>query len=256
MRRALALLLLVLPLAACGGSDVTSLDPIAQAASNTRDAAGAHFAMNARLALQGQNVAFGGPGEIADHGRKLHMQLTMPMAVLGVSGSSGASATFEAVSAGGFFYLRGGVFERIAPGKWIRVKNTDKNFNLGQNDPSQMLQYLRATSDIDEQGQDTVRGVSTTHYAARIQIDKVAERVSADAARALRQLSTSLRTKEIPMDVWVDDDGLVRRVKMDWRSPSGGSFVVNMDLFDFGDVDIDVPAKSDTTDLSTMLGGG
>lgn len=256
MRRALALLLLVLPLAACGGSDVTSLDPVAQAASNTRDAAGAHFDMNARLSVQGQNVEFGGPGEIGDHGRKLHMRLTMPMAALGVTGSSGASATFEAVSSGGFFYLRGGPFERVAPGKWIRVKNTDKNFNLGQNDPSQMLQYLRATSNVDKQGTETVRGVSTTHYAARIQIDKVADRVSADAARALRQLSKSLGTKEIPMDVWVDGDNLVRRVKMDWHPPNGSSFVVTMDLFDFGDVDIDVPAKSDTTDLSTMLGGG
>jgi len=255
VRRALALLLLVLPLAACGG-DATSLDPIAQAASKTRDAAGAHFRMDAQLGVQGQNVAFGGPGEIGDHGKKLHMQLTMPMALFGVSGGSGASATFEAVSAGGFFYLRGGPFERIAPGKWFRIKSTDKNFSLGQNDPSQMLQYLRATSDIDEVGQDTVRGSSTTHYRARLQIEKVAKRIPADAARALRELSKSLGTKEIPLDVWVDDDGLVRRIKMDWHPPNGGSFVVTMDLFDFGDVDIDVPAKADTTDLSTMLGGG
>ena len=256
MRRAVALLLLVLPLAACGGSDVTSLDPIAQAASKTRNTAGGHFEVNARLAVQGQNIAFGGPGEIADHGRKMHMQLTMPMAALGVSGTSSASATFEAVSAGGFFYLRGGPFERIAPGKWLRVKNTSKNFNLGQNDPAQMLEYLRATSNVEEQGSDTVRGVATTRYTAKIQIDKVAKRVSADAARALRQLSESLGAKEIPMDVWVGDDNLVRRIRMDWHPPNGGSFVVTMDLFDFGDVDVDVPSKSETTDLSTMLGGG
>lgn len=255
MRRALALLLLVLPLAACGG-DATSLDPIAEAASKTTNAAGAHFVMNASVAVQGQNVAFGGPGEIGDHGRKLHMRLTLPMALLGASGGSGSNATFEAVGAGGFFYLRGGPFERLAPGKWIRIKDTDKTFNLGQNDPSQMLKYLRATSDIDEVGEDTVRGVATTHYKARIQIDKIADRVPADTARALRQLSTTLGTNEIPMDVWVDDDSLVRRVKMDWHPPNGGTFIATMDLFDFGDVDIDVPAKSETTDLSTMLGGG
>jgi hypothetical protein len=255
VRRALALLLLVLPLAACGGGDVTSLDPIAQAANKTTNAAGAHFQMTARIAAQGQRLEFGGPGEIGDHGRKLHMRLSMPASVLGMKGSSG-NATFEAVSSGGYFYLRGGPFDQLAHGKWVRIKDTDPNFNLGQNDPSQMLQYLRATSNIDEQGKETVRGVSTTHYSARIQIDKVAGRVSADAARALRQMSKTLGTDEIPMDAWVDGDGLIRRIKMDWHPPNGGSFVVSLDLFDFGDVNVEVPAKSDTTDLSTMLGGG
>jgi len=256
VRRALALLLLALPLAACGGSDVTSLDPIAQAASKTRTAGGAHFQMDARLAIQGQNVAFGGPGEIGGDGRSMRMHLTMPMAALGVTGGSNGSATFDVVASGESFYLRGGPFERIAPGKWVRVKNTNKNFSLGQNDPTQVLEYLRATSEVEEQGTDTVRGVSTTHYTARIQIDKIADRVTADTARALRQLSKTLGTNEIPMDVWVDDGGLVRRVKMDWSTNTTGSFVITMDIFDYGDVTIDVPAESETTDLSTMLGGG
>jgi hypothetical protein len=32
--------------------------------------------------------------------------------------------------------------------------------------------------------------------------------------------------------------------------------VMSLDLFDFGNVDITVPAGSDTVDLSNMLGGG
>ena len=137
----------------------------------------------------------------------------------------------------------------------MKVKSTDPTFQLGQNDPSQMLQYLRATSNVDEVGKDTVRGVDTTHYAARLQLDRVADKVSPDAARALKQATKTLGTKEIPLDVWVDGDGLVRRVRMDWH-PKGGSFVMALDLFDFGDVHVDVPADSETVDLSNMLGGG
>lgn len=254
MRRWLALLLLVLPLAACGGtSDVTSLDPVAQAADKTTNVAGAHFQMSARIGDKRDTIAFSGPGEIGDHGKKIHMQLSLPASVLG-SGGKG-NAQFELVSADNTYYLRGGPFEQLAPGKWVKVKSTDPSLNLGQNDPSQMLQYLRATSKVDEVGSDTVRGVETKHYAARLQLDKVADRVSTDAARALKQAAKTLGTKEIPMDVWVDGDGLVRRVKMDWH-PNGGSFVMLLDLFDFGNVNINAPADSDTVDLSNMLGGG
>lgn len=253
MRRALLLLLLILPLTACGGSDVTSFDPLAQAADKTTNVAGAHFQMSGRVATHGQTLAFSGPGEIADHGKTLHMRMSMPASILGLSG--GGSSQFEVVSSGGYFYLRGKVFDQLAHGKWVRLKDTDPNFELGQNDPSQMLQYLRATSNVEEKGKATVRGVETTHYKARIQVDKVADRLSAEAARALKQMSETLHAKEIPIDVWVDANGLVRRVKMNWH-PSGAALIVSLDLFDFGDVNVVVPAISETTDLSAMLGGG
>ncbi|HWJ44295.1 MAG TPA: hypothetical protein VNR63_02825, partial [Gaiellaceae bacterium] len=117
MRRALALLLLVLPLAACGGSDVISLDPVAQAAEKTADAAGAHFTLDARITALGETIAVSGSGELGDHGRKLHMRLTVPM----------ASAPMEAVAADGSFYIRGGPVESLAHGKWVRVKANDRS---------------------------------------------------------------------------------------------------------------------------------
>jgi hypothetical protein len=256
VRRALALLFLALPLAACGGtatSEVASLDPVAQAADKTTDVAGAHFQMSARIAGQGETLAFNGPGEIADHGKQMHMQLSLPASMLGAGGTG--NTKLDVVSANNTYYLHGGPFDQIAPGKWVKVKSTDLTFQLGQNDPSQMLQYLRATSNVDQVGKDTVRGVDTTHYAARLQLDRVADKVSPDAARALKQATKTLGTKEIPLDVWVDGAGLVRRVKMDWH-PKGGSFVMALDLFDFGDVHVAVPADSETVDLSNMLGGG
>src|SRR4029453_8982310 len=88
MRRTLALLLMAIPLTACGGG-VTSLDTVHKAADRTQDVAGAHFVMSARVAAEGQTVEFAGPGEIADHGQKLHLHMTMPAALLGMKRLAG-----------------------------------------------------------------------------------------------------------------------------------------------------------------------
>jgi hypothetical protein len=253
VRRILVLLLALLALPACGG-DVASLDPIAEAAQKTTDVAGAHFVMSARLNAEGEVVEFRGPGELGDHGRKFHMKMTMPAAILGMKGLNGKSVTFEAVGADSAFYFRGGPFTEIANGKWLRIEDEDPSFNLGQNDPSKMLEFLQGTSKVEERGEETIRGVDTKHYEARIQLDKVAERVSPEAARALKQ-ATKSGIKEVPVEVWVDSESLVRKLRMDWH-PKGGSFVMEMELFDFGDVDIEVPARSETTTLEKLLGGG
>ncbi len=255
MKRALALLLIVLPLCACGG-DVASLDPIAEAAEKTTNVPGAHFVLSARISEQGgETVEFRGPGEIADHGRKLHMRMTMPAEILGMKGLRGKDVTFEAIGAGHDFYFRGGPFTQLVGRKWVVIPDDESGFDIGQNDPSKMLEYLRATSKVEERGQETVRGVETTHYEARIQLDKVAKRVSPEAAKALRQVTQGAGIKEIPLEVWVDGSSLVRRLKMDWHR-SGGSFVLEMELFDFGEVEIDVPKASETTTLEKILGGG
>jgi hypothetical protein len=254
VRRALALILLVLPLAACGG-DVTSIDPIAQAADKTANVAGAHFFMSAKIVAEGETVEFRGPGEIADHGKKLHMQMTMPAEILGIEGAPNRDVTLEFIGANRTFYFRGGPFTDLAGRKWVTVPDTEDVFDLGQNDPSKMLEYLRATSEIDERGTEPVRGVETTHYEARIQLDKVADKVSPDAARALEQMTRGAGIEEVPLQVWVDRDSLVRRITMNWR-PKGGSFLMKTELFDFGDVQIDAPAPSETTPLSKLLGGG
>jgi hypothetical protein len=252
MKRVLAVLMLLL--AGCGG-DTTSLDPLAEAAQQTRDVPGAHFVMSGRIDAGGELVQFRGPGEIADHGRKLHMRMTMPAAILGMQGSGSGDVTLDVIGEGRYFYFRGGPFSELAGGKWVRVRDDAPGFNLGQNDPSQMLEYLRATSEVEALGEDTVRGVETTHYEARIQLDKVAERVSPDAARALRQMTQGAGIKEIPLEVWIDDESLVRRLQMDWH-PKGASFTFDMEMFDFGDVQIDVPKPSEAVDLTKLLGGG
>jgi outer membrane lipoprotein-sorting protein len=222
MKRALLLLLLVLPVTACGGtSALRSVDPLARASAKTTSVAGAHLALNATITSLGQTIAVTGSGEIGDHAQKAHLRLTVPM----------SSTPLEAIAADGAFYVRGGPVAALAHGKWVRVKADDPTFNLGQADPAELLQYLRSSSKVEKRGTATVRGVQTTHYIARIQP---------------KQLKTA-----VPVDVWVDNSGLVRRLTVQLQQVKA-----SLDLFDFGNVSIDVPASSDTVDLSNMLGGG
>jgi outer membrane lipoprotein-sorting protein len=222
MRRALILLLLALPLSACGGTSAAKvIDPLTRASDKTASAAGAHFALNAQITALGNPVAVTGTGEIGDHGQKAHLLLSVPM----------SSSPLEAVAADGAVYARGGPLAAFAQGKWIRLKTDGPSFNLGAADPAELLQYLRSTSKVEKRGTATVRGAQTTHYVARIQP---------------KQLKHA-----VPVDVWVDSQGLVRRLRIATQQ-----LTATVDLFDFGDVSIDVPSKSDTVDLSSMLGGG
>jgi outer membrane lipoprotein-sorting protein len=222
VRRALVLLLLALPLTACGGtSTFKTIDPLARASEKTANLAGAHFALDAHITALGKTIAVTGTGEIGDQGRKAHMRLSLPM----------TSTPLEAVAADGALYVRGGPVATFAQGKWVRVKADDPSFNLGAADPAQLLQYLQSTSKVEKRGTATVRGVRTTHYVARIQPKQLA--------------------KPVPVDVWVDGQGLVRRLRVDVQQVKA-----SLELFDFGDVSISVPSDADTLDLSSMLGGG
>ena len=223
MRRALALLLLAVPLSACGGtSAVKTLDPLAQATGRTTSVAGAHFTLTGSFVVAGKRVAFGGPGEIADHGRAVHLHLSFPM--------DGKTTSLEAVGVDGSFYVRGGLFAQLAGGKWVRVRRDAAGLDLSLQDPSKLLDYLQATTKVTKVGSATVRGAHTTHYRALVQRPEL---------------------RNAPIDVWVGDDGLVRRVAV-----KAQHVTASLDLFDFGDVSVTVPPDSEALDLSNMLGGG
>jgi hypothetical protein len=81
--------------------------------------------------------------------------------------------------------------------------------------PSDMLMYLTAVEgQVKTVGQDTVDGTQTTHYAATIDLDKVAT-LDPGAASATKQLEQELGTKTLPIQLWVDQQNRVRRISMD-----------------------------------------
>ena len=75
---------------------------------------------------------------------------------------------------------------------------------------------LRASGSVDEVGTETVNGDSTTHYKATIDLAEGGRRSSASAAQQLVQrLIAQGAPASVPVDVWIGDDGLVRKMTMD-----------------------------------------
>jgi hypothetical protein len=126
-------------------------------------------------------------------------------------------------------------------------------------DPAQSAAYAKAITDKDvtKKGTATVNGVQTTHY--RVSVD-VAELPNGDTLR--KQVGPTL-----PMDVWLDDEGRMRRQQMDMtvkapeatqRSSADASSAPEkvtvrtvMDFTDFGtEVEADEPPAGQVTDMT------
>lgn len=85
-------------------------------------------------------------------------------------------------------------------------------------DPTSFLAYLRGVAnDVREVGHDTVRGVDTTEYAAKIDLRRAIERADASGAtRAQVQFALGLLGNvDLPVNVWIDAQDRVRKFELE-----------------------------------------
>lgn len=131
-----------------------------------------------------------------------------------------------------------------------------------------MIDSLRGVSnDIEELGRDEVNGEEANGFRVTIDLERALEQVpEADRARAEESLAQlqAMGMAELPMEVWVTDDGLPVRMVMEMEGVDGAaaSMRMQMDYLDFGlPVDITAPPAEETTmvqdqaQLQQLLGG-
>jgi hypothetical protein len=132
-------------------------------------------------------------------------------------------------------YLRGLAAATLgSPERWLKVPDTDQDSSIHDLSPVTLLAMLRAASRETERiGEEDVRGVPTVEYRLTVhceEADLVCEGESA------------------PVDVWIDDEGLVRRLFLDANGMAG-----TVEFFDFGiDVDIQPPAADQVDDIDRL----
>jgi hypothetical protein len=124
----------------------------------------------------------------------------------------------------------------------------------GAFDPSATLDQIRAAADTTETvGPDLVRGVKTTHYWSIMSLEKMYR--SNDAVvdeAAFQRLLSQLSSPTTTADVWIDNDGLIRRVTYEIPLKAKAS-TINIEFFDFGvKTDIAVPSPEDTVDFAEL----
>jgi hypothetical protein len=131
--------------------------------------------------------------------------------------------------------------------------------NSSSNDPATILSYLQGvSSNIQNAGSETVDGVQTTHYKATVDFRRVMAalgRKDPKAAASIRQVMAMSGETTEPVEVWIDDQGLLRQETVHSRMPSlGASMTFTMDLSDFGTaVDVTAPPASQTSDFMKLL---
>ena len=96
---------------------------------------------------------------------------------------------------------------------------------------------LRSVGSVQTVGTETVDGVSTTHYKATIDLAKAADTVGGPAKEAVQHLIDKGGPSYVPVDVWIGDDGLVRKLTVDETVSNDGETAtlhLTLDLSDYG----------------------
>jgi len=239
---------------------------LAASAARTSHAKSARIAMTMRMTVppSGTSVVANASGVVGfrDRSGDLDMHMTIP--------GAGAIEMRE-VMVWPVIYMRSPLFAAALHGKqWMKLDlakierangvNLNAVTSTGSSDPTQMLQALENESDsLQNLGAATVRGVPTVHYHAVIDLDKAAKNAPAAIRAAVQKsdarLVAMLGTHRMPMDVWIGQDHLVRRLAYHMALPvaSTGETLamdVRLDMFDFGvPVHVTAPPASDVMAL-------
>jgi hypothetical protein len=274
-RLALALpLLIALLAAACGGSSTATPTPtvtggkttsstaslIAAAGEKTRAAGSARFSVEMSM-----NSAQG-TGTISGEGVTGRNRAHMTMNLGGLAGSTLGHGEAEIIFENLVYYLRlpASSASQLPSGKtWLKVdlgklsKQGGFDFSdlmqLNQTDPSQTLEFLRGAGEFKEVGKDQVRGEEATKYHGTVDVNKAVENAPAEARDQARKIFEQAGVTTIPMDIWVDGEGLVRQLEFK-EDVQGMSLSVHEELYDFGaEVDTTPPPADHVLDITDLL---
>jgi hypothetical protein len=273
---------------ATGDGGVVIQDRFAAAAASTVDAGSARTTMTITMAIPGAGDATMDAEGVTDFATG-DTQITMDMSsLLGALGTDqlgalgGGSFEMEMRMVDGVMYMRFPEFMAQFMGgtTWVSVDAGDALSELGttqglagpfgQADPKQYLDYLATVSSgVEEVGTETVRDVETTHYTAVIDFGaalddvpaRLYEKLGLDPDEFAQQLEqfAAVMGDGMPVDVWIDGDGLLRKMHIDMSISEAGQSVamgVDMEMFDYGiDVHVEAPPADEVSDMGSMLGG-
>ena len=121
--------------------------------------------------------------------------------------------------------------------------------NVNSTDPADTLGYLSGAGTVLAHGREVVRDVDTTHYLIVIDLTEMSRQVPS-SAMAVDRLVALLGQSTLGAEVWIDDDGLLRRMTMELPVPGQGRMRMLMELHDFGiPVDVVAPPPSEVFEL-------
>lgn len=251
-----------------GGDGASGLQVLQAASERTTETGSSRIALDVdvpqSLGGAGSGVSIDGEGVVDFEEKSSQLTLTVP-----------AAGELEVRQIGDVVYTKvPEAFAAQTGGKtWIKIDGATAQENGlsdlvgGGNDPAQSLEYLRGvTGDVEEVGTETVRGEETTRYKATVDLRKAAGAVPEDKRKAFEASIKQLGTADVPVEVWVDEDGRTRRVVTSIPVSAGGTspapsgagndVKVTVEFFEFGvDVDVQAPPAAEVGDLAELQQG-
>lgn len=300
-RALVALTALALFVAGCGGSTasapapaLTDLTSVASASSQTESAS---FELTLASSFGQQDLTIGAAGafDSAVDRARLTFDMSALAELLGGFGAAfgakpgdlegfddPAKWQLEALQDGRILYLRFPLLASELPeGKeWIKIDvdalaqmkgveiDLEQLGSFGATDPLSILEALEAVSGpLETVGREEIRGTDTTHYRTTLDPAKLAAQAEAagateDVLGSFKDALAEASLESVPLDVWVDDEGLLRRMEIDAAVTQEGlggemSMRLTFDLFDYGvEVDVEPPPADVVVDAATLAPTG
>ncbi|MFF6806187.1 hypothetical protein [Streptomyces sp. NPDC012616] len=202
------------------------------------------------MATGGTLVTIRGQG-VYDYRRQLgQLRVLLPQ---DPAGTSEHRPITELLAPGALFMKNRGA--GVPDDKWVRVETANlSDGNLvtgGATDPFAAAEVLRGTRTATYVGRTEVAGTAVRHYRGTADLTAAAEDASAGGRDALRAAAKGFATARVPFDVYLDDEGRIRKIRHRFSFVNGQrkeavAVASTTLLYDFGaPVQVRLPAADD-----------
>ncbi len=246
MRRALLPVVAVLALSACGSGGTATLsatDQVRAAASKTTSGS-SKLDLSIESKAAGQDVTFTGTGAFRYTAEDAEGSMKLSV----------AGQELEERIVGGNLYLKVPSqegFYKLALKDLVGTQLSDSS------NPASSTELLAAIDGVKKNGSETLHGAKTTHYTGTINVANAVAKLKGGVAKAAVSKLADSGVKDIPVDVYLDDQGRLRRLKEHVVLTVKGTtadVTTSFDFYDFGTkVDVQAPSASQTKDGAPIL---
>jgi hypothetical protein len=262
----------------CSGEDVIKLETVANAATKTEAVGTARFRFEGevrfnhdhaqRYQFKGHGVADWREGSAGAEMTAVYKFRSDIQELIRQQLGGPLSADFILDESEGIvLYVRFPFLKGELPGgkTWLKadIVEIGKRYGLDldrlketkQSDPGNMLAYLKSAVSVEKVGSDLVQREVTTHYSAQVDAETIVEQSPKDQQKAMRNYLRLMGIDTYPVDLWVDRNGVVRKLatELEYKLPSGEYVQMSVSevYFDFGvEVDIEPPPAKNVLDVT------
>jgi hypothetical protein len=249
VRFAVPFALVALALTACGGSSSkTKQVSLERATATTVGEGTARFTLSVTADLSGTKVTADENGAVSFTRRHAHLYKLVP--------NSGLPR--EVIVEGPYVYTNGNVQAALSDPTvkpWTKLDARRLTASQRARQPDEIAHVLAPAylaAGVSQPHRVGVADDGTTEFTGRVDPARLARRVPADKRAAI---STAVRSDyakgSFETSFWLDDQGRVRRVLVDYTTEQGTRFTIEATYTDFGvAVDRSLPPASAIQDIS------